>query len=74
MVLGFELAVKKLPGLLLDAPSADAVLKKILKHCHEAGCWLKEETEEMSNELQKFLGVLKIAKGNEVDCFFYIYI
>jgi hypothetical protein len=46
MVLGFELAVKKLPGLLLDAPSADAVLKKIVKHCHEAGKKKEEEEEE----------------------------
>ena len=58
MVLGFEMSVKRLADFLKDAPSADMVLKLISKHCHEAGCWSKDETNEMSEELSKVMGLV----------------
>ena len=57
MVLGFEMAMKRLPDFLKDAPSADMVLKLVAKHCHEAGCWTKDETDEMSEELVDLMGL-----------------
>lgn len=59
MVLGFEMSVKRLSDFLKDAPSADMVMKLISKHCHEAGCWPKDETDEMSEELIKLTGIAK---------------
>jgi hypothetical protein len=65
MVLGFEMSVKRLPGLLKDAPSADMVLKLISKHCHEAGCWPKDETDLMSKELIKLMGLVQKVEAVE---------
>ena len=62
MVLGFEMAVKRLPELQKDCPSAHSVLKLILSHCHEAGCWPKDDLEGMSDEFIALLG-LKGAKA-----------